>query len=164
MAKNRPTHIAKPVYPGGLTAMKKFVAEHLKYPPEAVDARVEGTVLVRYSLDYRGKVVDARVKKGIGFGCDEEALRVVSLMRWNVPQDRKKKVRIHQDINIHFKLPKVKKLTVKQPTARATPAQPASSMQITYTSTGKIKGTVTQKEASKDKTDGGRSYSYTINW
>ncbi len=158
MAKNRPTHIAKPVYPGGLAAMKKFVAEHLKYPEEALVAKVEGTVLIRYSLDYRGKVVDAKVKKGLGHGCDQEAIRVVKLMRWNVPQDRKKKVRIHQDINIHFKLPKVKK-----PTATATPVKPNNSLQVTYTSTGKIKGTVTQKETSQGKSDSG-GYSYTIKW
>lgn len=164
MAKNRPNHIAKPVYPGGLTAMKKFVAEHLKYPEKALAAKVEGTVLIRYSLDYRGKVVDAKVKKGLGHGCDQEAIRVVKLMRWTVPQDRKKKVRIHQDINIHFKLPKAKKIAVKQPTAKATAAKPASSLQITYTSTGKIKGTVTQKEAAKGKPDGSSGYSYTIKW
>lgn len=158
MAKNRPSHIAKPVYPGGLSAMKKFVAENLKYPKEALEAKVEGTVTIRYSLDYRGKVIDTKVKRGLGNGCDEEAMRVVKLMRWTVPQDRKKKVRIHQDINIHFKLPKVKKLT-----ATATPVKPTNSLRVTYTSTGKIKGKVTQKEAPKDKPDGD-GYSYTIKW
>jgi len=159
MAKNRPTHIAKPVFPGGLSAMKKFVAEHLKYPPKALEAKVEGTVSIRYALDYRGKVVDTKIKKSLGHGCDEEAMRVVSLMRWTVPQDRKKKVRIHQDINIHFKLPKAKK-----PTAKATPVKPSNSLQVTYTSTGKIKGTVKQKEVPKGKTQGGGGYSYTIKW
>ncbi|MEM9931036.1 MAG: TonB family protein, partial [Bacteroidota bacterium] len=70
MAKKRPTHISRPVYPGGVAAMKKFVAQHLKYPSAAVAAKVEGTVIVRYGVDYRGKVTDTKVKKGIGHGCD----------------------------------------------------------------------------------------------
>jgi protein TonB len=150
MAKNRSTHVSKPVYPGGLTAMKKFVAEHLKYPKAALEAKVEGTVLIRYGLDYRGKVTDVTLKKGLGHGCDEEALRVVKMLRFTVPQSSKKKVRIHQDINIHFKLPKVK---LKKSTAGQT--------KITYTTTGKISGKVT-KQPSNDKPEGG--YTYTIKW
>jgi len=80
------------------------------------------------------------------------------LMRWTVPQDRKKKVRIHQDINIHFKLPKMKK-----PTATATPVKPppANSMQIIYTNTGTIKGKVTKKDTAENNSG---SYSYLIKW
>lgn len=150
MAKNRPSHVSKPVYPGGLAAMKKFVAQHLKYPKAALEAKVEGTVLIRYGLDYRGKVTDVKLKKGLGHGCDEEAMRVVKLLRFTVPQSSKKKVRIHQDINIHFKLPKAKP---KKPTQAQT--------KITYTTTGKISGKVT-KQSSNDKPEGG--YSYTIKW
>ncbi|MEO0733040.1 MAG: energy transducer TonB [Bacteroidota bacterium] len=140
MAKKRSPHVAKPVYPGGMTALKKFVAAQLRYPEEALRARVEGTVTVRYGLDYRGKVVEAKVKKGLGHGCDEEALRVVKLLEFNVPQNRKKKVRIHQDLNIHFKLPAPK----KEPT-------PAPSLQIRYS---------TNKAGTKKSS----SYGYTISW
>ncbi|MFK8162315.1 MAG: energy transducer TonB [Lewinella sp.] len=150
MAKNRPTHVSKPVYPGGLAALKKFVAKQLKYPKAALEAKVEGTVLLRYGLDYRGKVTDVKVKKGLGHGCDEEAIRVVKLLRFTVPQSSKKKVRIHQDINIHFKLPKAK------------PKKAANSQQvnISYTSSGnKIGGKVAKK-----KPQTGSGYTYTIEW
>lgn len=84
--------------------MNKFIREHLRYPAAALQAGVEGKVRVRYSVDYRGVVVDTQIKSGIGHGCDEEAERVVQLLRFEVPQDRKRKVRIHQDIDINFQI------------------------------------------------------------
>ena len=167
MAKNRPSYVSKPVYPGGITAMRKFIAENLKYPDQAKAAMISGTVTIRYSLDYRGKVVGAKVKKGLGYGCDEEALRVVKMMRFNVPQDRKKKVRVHQDININFNL--------NQPKSAPAPAAPSKvvdtapeqsaprSVTINYvpTSSNSIKGKVTQKDSKEEK---GGSYGYTIRW
>lgn len=163
MAKNKPSHVSRPVYPGGLTAMKKFVSGHLKYPKEALSEKVEGTVIIRYALDYRGKVVDAKVKKGLGHGCDEEALRVVKMLRFEVPQERKKKVRINQDINIHFKLPKPRKKTSTAPAAAPSKqlAQ-VSATSVRYTSvpaSGKVAGKVikpTKKPAA------GGSYTYTV--
>ena len=129
--------------------MRAFVTEHLIYPAAAREARVEGMVVVRYSLDYRGKVVATKVKKGIGYGCDEEAMRVVRLMRFLVPQERKKKVRIHQDVNIHFRLAKVKPAAVPE-------VRPATAMQITYT-------TVEKTDANKCRPESG-GYGYTISW
>lgn len=149
MAKNRPTHVSRPVFPGGAAAMKKFVAENLKYPAEALEAKVEGTVVLRYGLDYRGVVTDVKVKKSLGHGCDEEAMRVVGLMRFTVPQTSKKKVRIHQDINIHFKLPKPKLAAKTQ------------QLKITYTSGGTVSGKIVRPE---NDTDNNSGYSYTIKW
>ncbi|TXF89700.1 energy transducer TonB [Neolewinella aurantiaca] len=155
MAKNRPSHVSRPVYPGGVAAMKKFVAANLKYPPAAIEAKVEGTVIIRYGLNYTGKVTQAKVKKGIGHGCDEEAMRVVKLMKFTVPQSSKKKVRIHQDVNIHFKLPKPK------PTPKPKPA-PKTSTSITYTQSGSLSGKVVRKKTTDNKPNSG--YSYTIEW
>ena len=169
MAKNRPSYVSKPVYPGGITAMRKFISENLRYPDQAKAAKVSGTVTIRYSLDYRGKVVDAKVKSSLGYGCDKEAVRVVKMMRFSVPQDRKKKVRIHQDINIHFNLNQPK--PAPAPAAPSVPAEvPATtqeentsrSVTINYVPTGgSIKGKVTQK---KRKEEDGTSYGYTIKW
>ncbi|MEM6770821.1 MAG: energy transducer TonB [Bacteroidota bacterium] len=162
MAKNRSSFVAKPVYPGGLEAMRKFLAKHLKYPEKAKAANVSGTVTIRYSLDYRGKVVDAKVKKGLGFGCDEEAVRVVKMMRFRVPQDRKKKVRIHQDINIHFNLPQPSPASSPTTAPAAAPTPPthsAPAVKITYVAKPKeqVKNTPAPKPAKP-------SYGYTIKW
>jgi len=153
MAKNRPKYVSRPVYPGGVAAMKKFVAANLKYPPAAIKAKAEGTVVVRYGLNYTGKVTDVKVKKGIGHGCDEEAMRVVKLMKFTVPQSSKKKVRIHQDVSIHFKLPK--------PKPKPKPAAKKQTT-ISYTQSGSLKGKVVRKKTEEDNT--GSGYSYTIEW
>lgn len=139
--------------------MRKFVTDNLKYPSEAIKARVDGTVTLRYSIDYRGKVVEVKVKKGIGFGCDEEAIRVVKMLRFNVPQNRKKKVRIHQDINISFSLP------ASHPAPAAAPRKTytgttASSTQVSISYIPNKQPVVNKEE----KESGNNSYGYTIKW
>lgn len=132
--------------------MKKFVAQNLQYPKGALEAKIEGTVLIRYGLDYRGKVTDVKLKKGLGHGCDEEAMRVVKLLRFTVPQNNKKKVRIHQDINIHFKLPKPK----------SKPPAP-QNFAITYTQGTGISGKVSKEQPAVPSTPSS-GYTYTIKW
>lgn len=157
MAKKRPSHVSRPVYPGGTAALKKFVATHLRYPEEAKAARVEGTVVVRYGLNYAGKVTDVRIKKGIGYGCDEEAARVVKLLRFDVPQNRKKKVRIHQDLNVHFRLPKA------SPTPPAPASAPPHPKAEQAAATGlTIRYTTPASPKSAPATGGGYTYTVTI--
>lgn len=100
--------IKKPIYEGGPTAMKKFIGENLRYPKEALENKTQGTVYVRYDIDYSGKVVDAKVIKGIGHGCDEEAVRLAKLLKFKVPKNRGVRVVFHKNIQIHFRLPKKK--------------------------------------------------------
>ena len=100
--------IKKPVYPGGSKAMKDFVNQNLKYPEEAAKHGIEGTVTLRYRINHEGKVVHADVISGLGYGCDDEAVRVVKLLRFQVDKVRKLRVSFHKNIHVHFKKPKVK--------------------------------------------------------
>lgn len=116
--------IRKPFFKGGAKAMNAFIQSQLRYPAD-VTIPVEGTVIVRYDIDHQGNVTDARVIKSLGSSFDEEALRVVRMLHFEVPKTpRKLKVLFHKDIQIHFKphaLPAV------------TPPPPqTSSTQITY--------------------------------
>ncbi|MEQ8714507.1 MAG: energy transducer TonB [Cyclobacteriaceae bacterium] len=95
-----------PTYRGGNAAMKKFIAENLKYPEEALESKVEGTVDLAYVVDGLGKVIAAEVKKGIGHGCDEEALRLVKSLVFEKAINRGFKTTSKRNIKIHFKLPK----------------------------------------------------------
>lgn len=97
-----------PTYRGGNAAMKKFIAENLKYPKEAFEAKVEGTVELTYVVDGLGKVITAEVKKGIGHGCDEEALRLVKSLVFEKAINRGFRTTSKRNVNIHFKLPKRK--------------------------------------------------------
>ena len=116
--------IHKPVYPGGRSAMQAFVTQNLKYPSKALEQKIEGTVTLKYTIDYKGKVIDSQVISGLGAGCDEEAQRIVKLFKFDVAKSPKRKVLFHKDIHIHFKLPKKK---------------PAAKTNISYVTTTKKK-------------------------
>jgi protein TonB len=69
---------------GGYPAFYKFIAENIVYPPMARKAGIEGKVILQITVDKTGKLSDAVIAKGIGFGCDDEALRVINLWpKWN---------------------------------------------------------------------------------
>lgn len=92
-------------YEGGKSAMEVHIKKELRYPKEALAAKVEGTVSVRYTVDYKGKVIEASVISGIGHGCDEEALRLVRNLQFKVPDERRIKSKYSRKLHIHFRLP-----------------------------------------------------------
>ena len=101
-----PKHFIKiPGYPGGNTALIKFIKENLRYPKEAAENKVQGTVAVEFDFNHKGKVTKATIKSSLGSGCDEEAIRIVKLLRFNNSNNRGVKVTFHRSINIHFKAP-----------------------------------------------------------
>jgi protein TonB len=72
-----------PEFPGGVSAMDSFFKKYLKKPKAARRAGVTGRVYVSFMVASDGQIGDVMLLKGIGFGCDEEAMRVVLLMpRW----------------------------------------------------------------------------------
>ena len=105
--------VKKAEYPGGSEALKKFVKKNLRYPQEALLHRVEGKVFLKYEVNDKGKVHSAVVLNGIGYGCDEEAKRIVKLLKY--PSQINKGVRINTKfkIAIHFNLPKAKPIQIK---------------------------------------------------
>ena len=100
--------INKPRYPGGLKALRAFISQNLQYPLHALENKIEGTVYLNYTIDHRGKVIDARVISSLGHGCDTEATRLVKLLHFEVLKNRGVKVKFHKNIQIHFRLPKSK--------------------------------------------------------
>jgi protein TonB len=94
-----------PQFPGGQGEMQKFLGGNLKYPEEAVEAGISGAVYVTFVVDKDGSIVDARVLRGIGGGCDEEALRVVrSMPKWEPGVQRGKPVRVQYNLPIRYSL------------------------------------------------------------
>lgn len=85
--------------------MRAFIAQNLRYPEEALKTGLEGTVHVRYTIGHDGKVKEARILHGIGSGCDEEALRLVKLLRFHVEKTRGVRVEYPRKMQIHFRLP-----------------------------------------------------------
>lgn len=127
MSKEKKTlFVHQPQYKGGPKELTKFIYSQLRYPTEAFQSGIEGTVFIEYDIDYQGNVVATRVLKGIGHGCDEEAARVVKLLKFDVERNRGIHVLFHQKVKVLFKRPK----PVKQPTS-----SPSAPMQVSYTIT-----------------------------
>ncbi|MDP3462934.1 MAG: M56 family metallopeptidase [Bacteroidales bacterium] len=94
-----------PVFQNGSEGMMKFLIENIKYPEQARKDSVQGRVFVNFIVEANGKVSNAKVLRGIGSGCDEEALRVVNLMPdWTPGRQRGKNVRVSFNLPIMFKL------------------------------------------------------------
>lgn len=69
-----------PSFPGGNQALSKFIAEKGVYPIQAIKAQVTGTIPVEVQIDETGRILKAQVLRPLGFGLDEEALRLVGQM------------------------------------------------------------------------------------
>ena len=97
--------ITKAQYPGGKEALKKFISQNLQYPKEALMHKVEGKVYIKYEVNERGKVHSVSVVNGLGYGCNEEAMRIVNILKYPTVKNRGLKVNTKFKITIHFKLP-----------------------------------------------------------
>ena len=93
-----------PEYEGGSRAISEFVATNLRYPAEALQSSIEGAVLVKFHIDDDGNVFNPQVIKGLGYGCDEEAIRLIRLLRFEKVRNRGKRVEVTKTTKIHFKL------------------------------------------------------------
>ncbi|MBK7946810.1 MAG: energy transducer TonB [Flavobacteriales bacterium] len=94
-----------PTFPGGQEAMMKFIGSKIRYPKEAVDNGIQGTVFVTFVVERDGSITGVKTLRGIGSGCDEEALRVVqSMPKWIPGKQRGKEVRVQYNLPIRFKL------------------------------------------------------------
>lgn len=90
---------------GGYPAFYKYVGDKIKYPAQARRMGIEGKVFVEFVVNRDGSIVDVRAIKGIGAGCDEEAVRIVqSAPAWTPGKQRGKPVRQKMVIPITFKL------------------------------------------------------------
>lgn len=94
-----------PAFNGGIEELYKFLANNIKYPQQAKDAQIKGRVFVNFVVEKDGEVTNVNVLRGIGGGCDEEAIRVVSSMpRWKPGTQRGENVRVSYNLPIKFSL------------------------------------------------------------
>ncbi|PKP33351.1 MAG: hypothetical protein CVU00_10805 [Bacteroidetes bacterium HGW-Bacteroidetes-17] len=109
-------------YIGGEEARLAFFAKNLKYPELARKAGVQGRVYVTFVIEKDGSLTDIKVIRGIGSGCDQEAVRVIKLMpNWIPGKQRGKPVRVQFNLPIRF-------------TLDSEPAKEEKPKQITYVS------------------------------
>jgi protein TonB len=94
-----------PEFPGGEAGRVRFLKENMVYPKQAKETGIQGKVYIGFVVDETGQVVEARLLRGIGGGCDEEALRVINAMpKWKPGRQTGKAVRVQYSIDIDFRL------------------------------------------------------------
>jgi len=103
-----------PEFPGGVEALMDFVGKNVKYPEEAKEKEISGRVFVSFVIEKDGSVSNVKVLRGIGGGCDEEAVRVIKAMpKWTPGKQKGKPVRVNYQIPINFKLDNPQKDNLK---------------------------------------------------
>lgn len=93
------------VFPGGMPKMYEFLYSKIKYPPQARQADIQGKVFVEFVIGTDGKVEEVKVLRGIGGGCDEEAIKAIkALPAWTPAEQSGKKVKQRFRLPIKFQL------------------------------------------------------------
>ncbi|MBR0323100.1 MAG: TonB family protein [Bacteroidales bacterium] len=87
----------------GYNSIIKFVKENIKFPAEAQENNVHGKLMVSVVVEKDGSLSDIKIKKGLGYGLDEEIVRIITMMpKWQPAQHKGKAVRQSQTIVIPF--------------------------------------------------------------
>ena len=94
-----------PSFPGGDKALLRFLSENLRYPSMALETKIEGLVVVQFIIDEKGQISAPSILRGIGGGCDEEAIRVVKRMpAWKPGKQRNRPVKVRYNLPVRFQL------------------------------------------------------------
>lgn len=153
MTKREKKFLNLPHLDGGKDLLKKFIKENLNYPEEALKKKVEGDVIIKYKVTGKGEVINPEIVKGIGHGCDEEALRLVGMLDYQSVKNRGVRVITDNKIKIPFRIKnhlKQQKYSITYSTEKkADPGQAPST-----TKTGEEQKQSKQKEV----------YTYTISY
>ncbi len=100
-----PVHIANPI--GGRRAYNKYLEKSLRYPEIAIQNKVEGKVTVQFIVDLSGKLTDFAIIRSLGYGCDEEVIRLVKEgPKWNPSMQAEIPIESTVRVRVKFKLPK----------------------------------------------------------
>lgn len=94
-------------FPGGGMNLKRWLAENIRYPQEAIELGIEGTVYVRFAIDKNGEVRNPVIMRGAPDcpECDQEVIRVMKMMpRWNPARKNGKPVNTIYNLPVKFRL------------------------------------------------------------
>lgn len=94
-----------PQFPGGMTALMKYLQKNVNYPAAAQRANISGKVIVQFVVEKDGSVGQVKIIKSVGFGCDEEATRVVkSMPKWSPGKQNGRPVRVYYTLPVSYTL------------------------------------------------------------
>ena len=98
-----------PEFPGGKRGFLEYIKTNLRYPEEALKNNIEGTVHLNFTINQDGIVEHCVVTKGIGYGCDEEAVRLIKEAKYGRAHNRGFKITTTRKTRIAFSIKKIKK-------------------------------------------------------
>ncbi len=94
-----------PEFPGGMEALLKYLSKNIKYPSMALDNGIQGRVLVSFTVNKDGSIVDPEILRSVDPSLDKEAIRVISTMpKWNPGKQRGKPVRVKYTVPVAFRI------------------------------------------------------------
>jgi TonB family protein len=93
-----------PMYQKGTFALQDFIKENLEYPRQAQLSNIQGTVLVRFVVEPSGLPTNIGIEKSVGGGCDQEALRIIQMIKWYPAKQDETLVRAQMTFPIYFVL------------------------------------------------------------
>lgn len=94
-----------PSFPGGMNKLMEYLQNNLRYPQLAKELNIQGRVFLTFVIEKDGSVTDIKLLRGIGGGCDEEAIRVVNNMpKWTPGSQRNRPVRVQFNLPVNFRL------------------------------------------------------------
>ena len=95
---------------GGRVAYKQYLEKNIKYPELALQNEIEGKVTIQFTVEPSGKLTDFKVLKGIGYGCDEEVIRLIKNgPKWTATKRDDEVVKDKVKVRLRFRLPRKKK-------------------------------------------------------
>lgn len=94
-----------PAFPGGEEAMFKYLSGNIRYPAEARESNLSGTVYISFVVDKNGEIGNIKTERGIGAGCEEEAIRVIKKMPvWSPGKQNGQAVNVQYMLPVSFRL------------------------------------------------------------
>ncbi|MDR0421766.1 MAG: TonB family protein [Proteiniphilum sp.] len=95
----------QPEFPGGNTALMKFLSDNIKYPVIAQENGIQGRVICNFVVERDGSITDVQVLRGVDPSLDREATRVIQQMpHWKPGKQRGSAVRVRYTLPVVFRL------------------------------------------------------------
>lgn len=91
-----------PMYPAGNFALQDFIKQNLEYPRQAQIANIQGTVILRFVVEPSGLPTNIGIEKSVGAGCDQEAIRILEMIKWYPAKNENTLIRSQMKFPIYF--------------------------------------------------------------
>lgn len=91
-----------PMYQKGNYALQDFIKENLEYPKQAQLSNIQGTVVLRFTVEPSGLMTNIGVEKTLGGGCEQEAIRILEMIKWYPGKNNGKLVRAQMSFPFYF--------------------------------------------------------------